>query len=434
MEHHLMNIPIMLMVPFIIMLLCIAVMPIVAEHYWHDNKNKLYISLALSVPVLAWFILQGDLFHIEEAILYDYVPFIILLGGLFIVSGGILIEVKHHPTPLTNLTILAVGGLIASFVGTTGAAMLLIRPLLKINEKRKHKVHIFLFFIAIVANCGGLLTPLGDPPLFMMYLRGAEFSWFMGLLPEWGIMLGALLALFYFKDRAAFNKEIEDMKHADMKVTGKVKIIGYHNFIFLAGIVFAVAYINPTQMPIIRAGEPSSFIREGFILVMAALSLILTKKEVYRRNQFNWEPIKEVAYLFIGIFVTMVPVLIYLKSHAHTIGVSHPTQFYYATGILSAFLDNTPTAVTFHSLAQGLLTGAETTTLVAGIPELTLKAISTASVFFGAMTYIGNGPNFMVKSIVENAGIKMPHFFAYMYRFSLVVLFPLFILIQIICL
>lgn len=424
----------MLMAPFVIMLLCIAVMPIVAENYWHDNKNKLYISLALSVPVLVWFILQGDFFHIEEAILYDYVPFIILLGGLFIVSGGILIEVKHHPTPLTNLSILAVGGIIASFVGTTGAAMLLIRPLLKINEKRKHKVHIFLFFIALVANCGGLLTPLGDPPLFMMYLRGAEFTWFLGLLPEWGIMFVSLLLLFYFKDKATFNKEIEDMKNADMKVTGKLKIIGYHNFIFLAGIVFAVAYINPSQMAIIRAGEPSSFIRESFILLMAVLSLILTKKEVYRRNQFNWEPIKEVAYLFIGIFVTMVPVLIYLKSHAHTIGVSHPTQFYYATGFLSAFLDNTPTAVTFHSLAQGLVERVNTQVLVAGIPEITLKAISTASVFFGAMTYIGNGPNFMVKSIVENAGIKMPHFFAYMYRFSIIVLLPLFILIQIICL
>lgn len=429
-----MNIPVLLMVPFVIMLLCIAVMPIVAENYWHDNKNKLYISLSLSVPVLAWFILQGDLFHLEEAILYDYVPFIILLGGLFVVSGGILIEVKHHPTPLTNLVILAVGGLIASFVGTTGAAMLLIRPVLKINEKRKHKVHIFLFFIAIVANCGGLLTPLGDPPLFMMYLRGAEFSWFMGLLPEWAIMLAALLVLFYFKDKVAYGKENEDMKRAAMKVTGKVKIHGFHNFLFLAGIVFAVAYINPNNMEIIRAGEPSSFIREAFILLMSILSLVLTRKGIYRRNHFNWEPIKEVAYLFIGIFITMVPVLIYLKLHAKSIGVTHPTQFYYATGILSAFLDNTPTAVTFHSLAQGLVSAANTQILVAGIPELTLKAISTASVFFGAMTYIGNGPNFMVKSIVENSGVKMPHFFAYMYRFSIIVLLPLFILIQIICL
>lgn len=429
-----MNIPILLMVPFVIMLLCIAVMPIVAENYWHDNKNKLYISLSLSVPVLAWFILQGDLFHLEEAILYDYVPFIILLGGLFVVSGGILIEVKHHPTPLTNLVILAVGGLIASFVGTTGAAMLLIRPVLKINEKRKHKVHIFLFFIAIVANCGGLLTPLGDPPLFMMYLRGAEFSWFMGLLPEWAIMLAALLVLFYFKDKVAYGKENEDMKRAAMKVTGKVKIHGFHNFLFLAGIVFAVAYINPNNMEIIRAGEPSSFIREAFILLMSILSLVLTRKGIYRRNHFNWEPIKEVAYLFIGIFITMVPVLIYLKLHAKSIGVTHPTHFYYATGILSAFLDNTPTAVTFHSLAQGLVSGADNHVLVAGIPDLTLKVISTASVFFGAMTYIGNGPNFMVKSIVENSGVKMPHFFAYMYRFSIIVLLPLFIFIQIVCL
>lgn len=432
--EHITNIPIGLLIPFAVMLLSIAVMPLFAEHFWEQNKNKLYVSIALSIPVIAWFAITGDMWHIEEALLYDYIPFIILLGGLFIVSGGILIEITNHPTPLTNTVILTIGAVIASFLGTTGAAMLLIRPILKVNQKRKNKIHIILFFIAIVANCGGMLTPLGDPPLFMMYLRGAEFTWFMHLVPEWALASGVLLVLFYLKDRSAYKKEAKEIRDPGMKPTNKIKIYGYHNFIFLAGIVFAVAFINPSKISFIQSGEPSSFIREAFILLMCVLSLKLTKKDIYERNHFDWEPIKEVAYLFLGIFVTMVPCLIYLKTNAHSIGVEHPTHFYYATGLLSAFLDNTPTAVTFHSLAQGLVTGATHEVLVAGIPEITLKAISTASVFFGAMTYIGNGPNFMVKSIAENSGIKMPHFFAYMYKFSIIVLLPLFILIQIICL
>lgn len=367
--------------------------------------------------------------HIEETLLFDYIPFIILLGALFVITGGILIEITHYPTPITNTAILAVGALIASFIGTTGAAMLLVRPILKINKVRKNKIHTILFFIAIVANCGGLFTPLGDPPLFMMYLRGAEFSWFFKLVPEWAFTSGLLLIVYYIKDKREFNREEKNIKHPDMEPTNKIKIYGYNNFIFLAGVVFAVAFINPSKFDFIKAGEVSSYAREVFIILMMLLSLKLTKKEIHKRNHFEWEPIAEVAYLFLGIFITMVPCLIYLKMNAESIGVQHPSQFYYASGLLSSFLDNTPTAVTFHSLALGMpkMLGFP---YVAGIPEIFLKAICIGSVFFGAMTYIGNGPNFMVKSIAENHGIKMPHFFEYMYKFSIIVLLPIYILVQ----
>ena len=430
MEHLLFQVPIYLAIPFALMLLSIAVMPIFAEKFWEPNKNKLIVSALLSIPVLLWFGVQGQLFHIEEALLFDYIPFIILLGALFVITGGILIEVHSHPKPMVNTTILLIGAVLASFLGTTGAAMLLIRPLMKVNEKRKYKVHTILFFIGIVANCGGLLTPLGDPPLFMMYLRGAEFGWFMNLFPEWAFANTLLLIMYFIADKRAIKKELEDIKNPDMKASNKIVMKGSLNFLWLGGVIFAVAYLNPSKIDFIKSGEATSFVREIFIVFMMALSLILTKKEVRHRNKFEWHPIIEVAYLFIGIFITMVPCLIYLKANANSFGIVLPEQFYYASGLLSSFLDNTPTAVTFHSLAQGLGASQVGTVLEAGIPEVFLKAICTASVFFGSMTYIGNGPNFMVKAIAESHGIAMPHFFAYMYKFSILILLPIFILVQ----
>ena len=414
------------------MLLSIALLPIFLEKFWENNKNKLFVSILLSIPVIIWFSLNGAFGHVEETILYDYIPFIILLGALFVITGGILIEISNQPTPLTNTAILAFGAIIASFIGTTGAAMLLIRPILKINKIRKNKIHTILFFIAIVANCGGLLTPLGDPPLFMMYLRGAEFTWFFSLIPEWLTACGMLLVLYYFWERSLYNSEKEKNKKLSMKTPTKIRVYGAYNFIFLGGVIFAVAFINPSNFSFIKPATISSFIREGVILLMMLISFFSTSKRLHKRNHFEFAPIQEVAYLFIGIFITMIPCLIYLKMNAHTIGIEHPAQFYYASGILSSFLDNTPTAVTFHSLAQGLTFSGSSQTLIAGIPELILKAICTASVFWGSMTYIGNGPNFMVKSIVENSGIKMPHFFAYMYKFSIIILLPIFIIIQLI--
>lgn len=426
----LLNVPPFLLLPFILMLLAIAVMPMVAEKFWEPNKNKLIVSALLSVPVIVWFAAMGEFGHVSEAVLYDYVPFIVLLLGLFVITGGILIEIHSHPTPLVNTAIIGVAAVLASFLGTTGAAMLLIRPLLKINEPRKHKVHTILFFIACAANCGGLLTPLGDPPLFMMFLRGAEFTWFMGLLPEWLFTNVTLLVIYYLYDRSQIKKELEDVKNPDMKKSNKIKVSGGLNFLFLLGVVFAVAHLNPANYDFLKPGSISSFVREYFIIFMVILSLILTKKDVRERNKYSWDPIIEVGYLFIGIFITMVPCLIYFKNNAHAIGVSESYQFYYISGLLSSFLDNTPTAVTLHSLALGLGAKSVGATLVAGIPEIYLKSICIASVFFGSMTYIGNGPNFMVKSIAEGAGIKMPNFFAYMFKFSLIVLLPVYIIVQ----
>ena len=428
--EHLFEVPIYLAIPFALMLLSIAIMPIFFEKFWGPNKNKLIVSLLLSLPVLVWFAMKGGMAHIEESILFDYIPFIILLGALFVITGGILIEAHVTPKPIVNTLVLLIGAVLASFLGTTGAAMLLIRPIMKINEKRHHKVHTILFFIAIVANCGGLLTPLGDPPLFMMYLRGADFLWFFKLLPEWGITNLLLLIFYFLTDIRYFKLEHHEIQHPDIKATNKIKLSGGLNFLWLAGVVFAVERLNSGNISFIENGHISSYIREVFIIAMLLLSLFLTKKEIHHRNKFEWEPIGEVAYLFLGIFITMVPCLLYLKNNAATIGVTLPHQFYYAAGLLSSFLDNTPTAVTFHSLALGLGAPKAGVPMVAGIPEVLLKAISTASVFFGSMTYIGNGPNFMVKSIAESHGIRMPHFFAYMYKFSIIVLFPIYFLIQ----
>jgi Na+/H+ antiporter NhaD/arsenite permease-like protein len=425
------EIPIYMMIPFILMLGAIAVLPLVAHHFWESNKNKLIVALVLGIPVATWLVLSGMLHSLEHTILFDYVPFIILLGALFVITGGIFVDGSIKPNPQTNSIILAIGAVLASLMGTTGAAMLLIRPIIQANKIRKNKVHTILFFIAVVANCGGLLTPLGDPPLFMMYLRGAPFEWFFHLVPEWFLANFMLILIYYFYDTYLLKKEGTDIDSMMSEEKKPIKIYGNLNFVWLFGVVLAVAFINPKVMPFIQPGTFSTYIREGAILLMLLLSLKFTTQKVRASNHFSWEPIVEVAYLFLGIFITMVPCLIYLETHAETLGINTPTLFYYATGGLSSFLDNTPTAVTFHSLALGLSQGY-TGVLVAGIPESLLRAISISAVLFGSMTYIGNGPNFMVKAIAESQGIDMPDFFAYIYKFALIVLLPIFVLIQLI--
>jgi Na+/H+ antiporter NhaD/arsenite permease-like protein len=313
-------------------------------------------------------------------------------------------------------------------MGTTGAAMLLIRPVLHTNKERRFKVHTILFFIAIVANCAGLLTPLGDPPLFMMYLRGAPFGWFLHLAPEWLTANGLLLLIYYFTDAHHHRKEPSKALQSDKAHIQPLKICGTLNFVWLLGVILAVALVNEQTVPALGQTVYLKFAREAVILAMAALSWFTTRRQVRHWNHFAWHPILEVGYLFLGIFITMVPCLLYLQSHAASLGLRLPAHFYYAGGALSSFLDNTPTAVTFHSLALGL--GIKTGALTAGIPDALLKAIAAGSVFFGSMTYIGNGPNFMVKAVAEHAHIKMPHFFAYMLKFSLIVLLPIFILVQ----
>ncbi len=435
MEIHY-DVPIWSIIPFILMLGSIAVLPLVAEHFWESNRNKLIISLILGIPTSVWMLIVGLTHELEHAIIFDYIPFIILLGSLFVITGGIFVDGNIQATPRNNSIILSIGAVLASFMGTTGAAMLLIRPLIKTNTERKHKVHTILFFIAIVANCGGLLTPLGDPPLFMMYLRGAPFEWFATLFKEWIFINTLLILIYYIYDSKMYKKESDEIKNLDIKFQEPIKIRGLFNFIWLAGIVLSIAFLNENSVDFIKSGEYSSFIREAVILTMAICSMVFTKKELRISNKFSWAPILEVAYLFLGIFTTMVPCLIYLESHAKDLGIISPVTFYYATGILSSFLDNTPTAVTFYSLALGLVNQDPSmianVNTVAGIPEMIMQAICVSSVYFGAMTYIGNGPNFMVKAIADYQGIPMPHFLGYIYKFSLIVLFPLFILAQLI--
>lgn len=422
------EIPLLSLLPFVLMLLSIAVFPLFWNHFWEKNRNKLYVAIALSIPVIIYLLMNGFSHQLIHTMVFDYIPFLILLGALFTITGGILLTGDIEAKPKINTLFLGIGAVLASIMGTTGAAMLLIRPIIQTNKERSFKVHTILFFIGIVANCGGLLTPLGDPPLFMMYLRGAPFTWFFHLAPEWFLTNLLLLIVYFFVDSYFYKKEPASAIARDTANIQPIKIQGRRNFIFLIGVVLAVAFINEQYFSFITINPYFKFIREAVIILMAFLSMQFTPKLLRTSNNFTWHPIEEVAYLFLGIFITMVPALLYLEVNAKHLGVQTVSQFYYYTGLLSSFLDNTPTAVTFHSLALGL--GITEGTLVAGIPEILLKAISTGAVFFGAMTYIGNGPNFMVKAVAEENNIKMPDFFSYMFKFSLIVLLPIYILVQ----
>jgi Na+/H+ antiporter NhaD/arsenite permease-like protein len=428
METQIVSIPLLSLAPFVLMLLSIAIFPLFWNHFWEKNVNKLIVAVVLSIPIVIYLISAGMWHKLYETMVFDYLPFIILLGALFTITGGIYLSGDIEATPKINTLFLGIGAVLASFMGTTGAAMLLIRPVIQTNKERQFKVHTILFFIGIIANCGGLLTPLGDPPLFMMYLRGAPFTWFLKLGPEWLFANVILLLIYFFVDSYYHKKEPASAIQRDKTNIRPIKIEGKLNFIWLLGVVLSVAFLNQQYLPFIEQNEYFKFIREFAIIAMAICSLLFTTNLVRTSNCFTWEPIKEVAYLFFGIFITMVPCLLFLEFNAKTLGVTFVHQFYYYTGALSSFLDNTPTAVTFHSLAEGL--GITTGTLVAGIPEELLKAISVGAVMFGSMTYIGNGPNFMVKAVAEENNIKMPSFFSYMYKFSLIVLLPVFIIIQ----
>ena len=425
-------IPVFALIPFVIMLLCIAVGPLVAEHWWENNRNKLIVSLILGIPTAIWLCLNGMSSDLIHQMVFDYVPFIILLTALFTVTGGIHIGGNLAAKPVVNTAFLGIGYLLASLMGTTGAAMLLIRPLIETNKERKHKVHTILFFIAAVANCGGLLTPLGDPPLFLLYLKGAEFTWFMGMLPEWAFA-GALLLLVYFiVDTIMYKKEDAADIAKDNNEQASIKITGNINFLYLIAVVCAVAFINPGTIPAMgdhHAPIYLKLLREIVLVFIILASWFTTKQQIRKENNYSWGPIIEVAVLFVGIFATMTPALLYLKANASSLGITEAWQFVYATGALSSFLDNAPTALAFHSVAGGLPI-AEGISIVAGIDELLLKAISMGAVFFGAMTYIGNGPNFMVKAIAEQNKIQMPSFFGYMFKFSLIVLLPIYIITQ----
>ncbi|MDO4729201.1 MAG: sodium:proton antiporter [Bacteroidota bacterium] len=426
-----MEVPFASLIPFIIQLLFIAVAPLLFHHWWENNRNKLLVSIVLSLPVVLFMMSNYMLDNLEHQMLFDYLPFVILLSALFVITGGIHLNGDIQATPKANTIFLGLGYLLASAMGTTGAAMLLIRPILRINEQRKFKTHTVLFFIALVANCGGLLTPLGDPPLFLLYLRGAEFTWFLKLLPEWLFVGIVLLTIYYLLDRFYYMKKEEwTAISADMKEKTPITISGNINFVLIVGVVLSVAFINKQYIPSMADHHSPfyvQFLREIVLGVLIVLSLLMTPRGVRNKNRFTWTPILEVAALFLGIFATMTPALLYLNQHSASLGITTSAHFYYFTGILSAFLDNAPTALAFHSIAEGLpLIGTQ----VADISEILLKAISTAAVFFGAMTYIGNGPNFMVKAIAEDNKVPMPSFFGYIIKFSIVILLPVYILCQ----
>lgn len=440
--------PALWMIPFGVMLLSIAVGPLIAPKLWESNLTKLIVSIVLGIPVVVFMLVKGLSSELINTVFFDYVPFIILLLALFVITGGIHLSGDIKAKPWVNTLFLAVGFVLASLMGTTGAAMLLIRPVLATNQQRQYKIHTVLFFIALVANCGGLMTPLGDPPLFMLFLRGASFTWFSTMWMEW-LFTGSILLLLYFMADCwyYYKKESWVALSADTREIEPLRITGKLNFVWLIGIVASVAFINQGMIPAMGAEDAPiylKYLREIAMLIFMGLSLLTTSKKTrYEDNKYTWTPIIEVAALFIGIFVTMAPALIYLEQNAARLGFNHVWQFYYSTGLLSSFLDNTPTAVAFHSMALGLpesvaaaaagivdgeLNGV---TFVAGVPEMMLKAISIGAVFFGSMTYIGNGPNFMVKAIAEESGIKMPGFFGYMIKFSLIILLPIYILGQV---
>ena len=435
-----MEIPFWILIPFIAMLLCIAIAPLVMEKKWEKNLNKFCVSMVLGSIVAIWMIANNNAenhftHHLIHQMVYDYIPFILLLTALFVVTGGIKVNGDIKATPAVNTLLLSIGFVLASFMGTTGAAMLLIRPLIATNSQRKYTTHTILFFIAIVANCGGLLTPLGDPPLFLLYLRGAEFTWFFSLIPVWAFVGISLLVIYFLLDSYYYKKR-ESLKHLIEDAANVVPISfdGLINLVWLGAVILSVMFINSSYIP--EMGDEHApfyvkLLREFVLVAIIILSLVTTKKSVREANHYSWEPIVEVAVLFIGIFATMTPALLYLNANASSMGLTEPWQFYYCTGLLSSFLDNAPTAVAFHSVASGLPM-VDGVTTVAGIQEILLKVIATSSVFFGAMTYIGNGPNFMVKAIAERSGIKMPSFFGYMCKFSLIVLLPLYIIAQLI--
>ncbi|MCL4835418.1 MAG: sodium:proton antiporter [Caldilineaceae bacterium] len=432
MDHSLaapMTMPVWTTAFFAAMLAAIATFPLVAEHWWHLNRNKLIVSVALSLPVLL-FLLANDLYSPIEHAAEEYFAFIVLLGSLFIISGGILVEGDIRATPMVNTGFLALGAVLASIMGTTGASMLLIRPLLRTNSERKFTLHTPIFFIFIVSNVGGLLTPLGDPPLFLGYLRGVPFEWTFGLWQEWFVVSAFLLAVYFVIDTRSYTKEREVDIAIDRRRVEPLKVSGTFNLVWLLGVVLAVAFLNEKYI-----GEAAHyFTREWVMIGMAGLSWWLTPQLLRQKQSFSFGPIAEVAVLFVGIFITMIPALILLEQHGGKLGLTHPWQFFWGTGLLSSFLDNAPTYLTFFSLAQAssgdLGTLYPAMEMVQHIPTNILAGIALGAVFMGAMTYIGNGPNFMVKAIAEESGIKMPSFGGYL-KWSLVVLLPIWALVTV---
>jgi Na+/H+ antiporter NhaD/arsenite permease-like protein len=437
--------PLVSVLPFATLLLAIAVLPLVCPHWWEKNRNKAIVVAILAVPLASYLALawgeegQHELLEKGE----EYLSFMVLLGALFIISGGIYVQGSLSGTPLVNTGVLALGAVMANLIGTTGASVLLIRPLLRANAPRQRKAHLVIFFIFVVSNCAGLLTPLGDPPLFLGFLKGVPFEWTLGLWRQWLIVNGALLVVFHVWDQIALNREERERPGPQLEEVQRhepLRVQGLVNFLFLAGVVAAI-YASGRGLG--NQGSPWPYgVQEGIMAGLALAAYALTPGENRTRNRFTFGPIVEVAVLFAGIFITMAPALVILNAWGQgqrqvlgaEFGLSLPWQFFWITGGLSSFLDNAPTYLTFAATACGLegvaAEGRYLETFLNKGPDAVrlLAAISCGAVFMGANTYIGNGPNFMVKAIAEENGVPMPSFFGYM-LYSGCILLPLFVVV-----
>jgi Na+/H+ antiporter NhaD/arsenite permease-like protein len=435
--------PVWLVIPFVMLLLMIATGPLFYEHFWHKNYPKIAVGFAVLVVAYYLFVLENV--HNPVHAMAEYIQFIALLASLYIASGGILIEIDKKSTPLANVTLLVIGALISNLIGTTGASMLLIRPFIRLNKGNIQAYHI-IFFIFMVSNVGGSLTPIGDPPLFLGFLKGIPFFWTLEHnWPAWLFTLAVLAVVFYFVDRK-FGRSVEEIEPEEIKYSNKFTLIGVRNFGWLFIIICSV-FLDPNVIEgvpaIVYDGQKFSYLREVIMLSVAYLSYRFADQRAIKGNDFNFEPIREVAFIFIGIFGTMMPALelvgIFAKSPEGAALITHNT-LYWGTGILSGFLDNAPTYLNFLAAAMASkgasINNIEEVRMFAADgyhdSAFELMAIAIASVFFGAMTYIGNGPNFMVKSIAEQNGIKMPSFFGYIIRFSIPILLPILFLVWLI--
>jgi Na+/H+ antiporter NhaD/arsenite permease-like protein len=444
--------------PFVVMLLSIAIVPLAWGHWWESNLHKGYVSAALGAFVLVYLLAAAPEGAPERVVvtLFDYVAFIALLGSLFVISGGIFVRGSPAGTPAVNAAILAIGAVLASLMGTTGAAMLLIRPILRANDWRRSRAHVAVFFIFVVANGGGLLTPLGDPPLYLGFLKGVPFEWTLRLWPEWLAYCAATIGGFYVYDTVRYRAELAAGRRPPAKPGEKLRVEGAINFVWLACIIAAIfasgllaksEVVHEIEEHRPLATEIALKLGQAVaMLVVAFVSIKTTAKKVRESNGFDYAPIVEVAVLFFGIFLTMIPALWILDALGQRgeLGLDRPWQFFWAAGGLSSFLDNAPTYLTFSAAASGLhhtdpnalsqliassgqVAMPDGTLAAFGPGDAFLQAISCGAVFMGANTYIGNGPNFMVKSIAEREGVNMPSFFGYM-LYSLVVLIPIFVL------
>jgi len=404
--------PVYTLAPFVAMLLAIALCPLWVPRWWESNGNKMVVSAVLGLPILVLYLYRrpGALGAMAE----EYVSFLVMLAGLYVISGGILLRGDLEATPLTNVAFLALASALASLIGTTGASMLLIRPLLQTNRERTHVRHTVIFFIFLASNIGGMLTPLGDPPLFLGYLQGVPFTWTFRLLAPWGLQVALLLALYFVWETRQYTREPSAALRRDRSQIEPLRLSGSLNIPALGLVVLAVGCLTAPW-------------RETAIVALAALSLWRTPRAIRRANGFTAYPIVEVAVLFFGIFLTMIPALELLRLRGGELGVREHWHFFWASGLLSSFLDNAPTYLVFLALGQSLGLARE----VVGVPHAILAAISVGAVSMGANSYIGNAPNFMVKSIAEEHGVQMPSFFGYM-LYSGGILLPLFVLVTLV--